>query len=68
MKLNEYINLLTELLNKEGNLEVKLGSYIQCTPNPGVRYMRINNKRQTKLDFWSSYDLPEQKGEKVIRL
>ena len=70
MKLNEYINMLTELLNKEGNLEVKNALYPQCTVEAKVDYMRIpKDKRQSKIAFWSEYldDIP-QKGEKVIKV
>ena len=70
MKLNEYINMLTELLNKEGNLEVKNGIYPQCRVSVEVAYMRIpKDKRETAIAFFlEGYSKPEQKGEKVIKV
>lgn len=68
MKLNEYINMLTELLNKHGNLEVKDRLYPQCNVDAKFGYMRIpKDKRQNPTAIWSEYnDKIEQQGEKII--
>lgn len=68
MKLTEYIAMLTELLNKHGDLTVKNSIYPQCTVTARLEYMRIPiNKRQILYRFYhEGSDLPDQKGEKVI--
>ena len=70
MKLNEYINMLTELLNSNGNIEVKHSIYPQCRVVAGVKFMRIpKDKRQTAIAYFrEGYDNPDQKGEKVIAI
>jgi hypothetical protein len=68
MKLNEYINMLIELLNQHGNLEVKHGVYPQCNVKAEVAYMRIPKDKRQSPHFFNQWDNPEQKGEKVIRV
>jgi hypothetical protein len=70
MKLTEYIAMLTDLLNKHGDLEVKNSLYPRCSVDANIKFMRIpKDKRQTQIAFWSEYsDNPEQKGEKIIAL
>lgn len=68
MKLNEYINKLTEILNEHGNLEVKNNRFPQCDITVEVGYMyKATDKRIRGLRIWSKYsDKEENKGEKVV--
>jgi len=71
MKTSEYIQKIQDLIDAEGDLEIKVGTCFSChTPsNPRIEYMHINNKRESKerLDN-RSFDHSSTIGEKVIVL
>lgn len=69
MKISEYIEALSDLMCKHGDLEVE--SYTidlsrRTASDPVVRYTKILKGRETKLRFWDSIDGEDRKGHKVV--
>ena len=72
MKISEYIEALSDLMCKHGDLEVETYSMDvtrYTAPAPRLRYKKILKGREHKAKFFNSVtDDESRKGEKVIEI
>jgi hypothetical protein len=71
MKVSEYIKLLEELKDKNGDLEVyefHLSGTYRVAMKPTIMALRLRQGREIKIKRWESYHPPELKGENVIEV
>lgn len=69
MRVSEVIKILSDLKETNGDLEVKNFWNVYDIMNIEIRYLKIpKDKRNSKFTYWSKYDAPELKGDKVISI
>lgn len=70
MTLNSFINILESLREEYGgDLEVEQYFYGRKTVNtPRIGFRKILKGRESRPDFWETYDGEERKGQMVIRI
>jgi hypothetical protein len=69
MKISEYIEALSDLMSKHGDLEVESYSINlsrRIAQRPVVRHTKILKGRESKPRFWDSIDGEDRKGHKVV--
>ena len=57
MKLNEYINALTRLLNEHGNIDVKttMVGRVYYAPEPKVGFLKLLQGRESRHEFYMEF-------------
>ena len=72
MKISEYIEALSDLMRRHGDLEVETYSMDvtrYTAPAPRLRYRKILNGKEHKARFFNQItDNESRRGEKVIEI